>query len=33
MGEEGTMHMPREKLLLGGPQELTAVELIAVLLG
>ena len=33
MGEEGPMHMPREKLLLAGPQALSAVELIAVLLG
>lgn len=33
MGEERPIHMPREKLLLGGPQDLTAVELIAVLLG
>jgi len=33
MGEEGPMHMPREKLLLAGPQALSEVELIAVLLG
>ncbi|MGB1123107.1 MAG: JAB domain-containing protein, partial [Flavobacteriales bacterium] len=33
MGEEGPVHMPREKLLLAGPQALSAVELIAVLLG